>query len=356
MPESSAQERTEQATPRRRTEARRKGTVARSADLTSAVVIAALLFVLPYAAVSIGKAMMLGLQRGLGGIPRDVEPQTIAAYFWSVLQPAALSMAPVILVAMFVGLGVNYAQVGFVVSSETLSPSLAKINPANGFKRLFSRVAAFEGLKTLVKSALFGYLAFSVVSANWDQLLNLSGMSATGSLAFVGGILQTILIRVAIAWLILAAVDYFFQRRQVEKQLMMTREELKHELKDMEQSPELRTVMAQRRRRLIKGRLASAIKGADVVVTNPQHYAVAIEYDPKKMHAPQVVAKGADYLALKIRELAADNKVPLVPNPPLARQLYKKCEVGDFVPRDLFQAVAEVLAFVYATLKRAKKK
>lgn len=303
-----------------------------------------------------GKALMLGMSRGFSSIPTDVQPATVTAYFWDVLQPALIGLAPVVLASMIVGVGVNFAQVGFVLSVESLNPSLSKINPVNGFKRLFSVQSTFEAAKAVAKSGLFAYLAFAAIRERWGELMGLASLPPMGALAFVGSLLQVILIRVAIAWLVLAALDYLFQRKQVEKQLKMTREELKQEMKDLEQSPELRAQMAQRRRKLTKGRVASAIKTADVIITNPTHFAVAVEYDPAKMHAPMVVAKGADYLALKIRELAAENRVPIVPNPPLARQLYKKCEVGDFVPRDLFQAVAEVLAHVYTVLKRVKKR
>ena len=135
----------------------------------------------------------------------------------------------------------------------------------------------------------------------------------------------------------------------------MTKEELKQEFRQNEQSPELRAAIAQKRRRLLRGRMANAVKTADVIITNPTHFSIAVKYEQGQMHAPQVVAKGADVLAFKIRELAKDSRIPIVPNAPLARQLYKRCEVGDYVPRELFQAVAEVLAYVYATLKQVRK-
>jgi flagellar biosynthetic protein FlhB len=134
----------------------------------------------------------------------------------------------------------------------------------------------------------------------------------------------------------------------------MTKQEVKQEYKEMEQSAELKGAIAQRRRRLSKMRMAEAVRNADVIVTNPTHFSVALKYDTKKMHAPMVVAKGADVLAFRIREIAKENRVPIVPHPPLARQLYKKCEIGDYVPRELFQAVAEVLAYVYRTIKKIK--
>jgi flagellar biosynthetic protein FlhB len=193
------------------------------------------------------------------------------------------------------------------------------------------------------------------VQSRWNELLNLSALTPLGGVSVVGSILQAILLRVAVAWLALAAVDYWFQRKQTDKQLRMTKDEVRREFREMETSPELKAAMAQRRRKLSKNRVSQAIKEADVIITNPTHFAVALKYDREKMHAPQVVAKGVDYMALRIRQLAADERIPIVPNPPLARQLYKKCEIGDFVPRDMFQAVAEVLAYVYSTLKKVRE-
>ena len=229
-----------------------------------------------------------------------------------------------------------------------------KINPLNGFKKLLSRNSVFEAIKATSKTALFGYIAWSVVSSNMNDVANLSWGSPMGSLGRIASLAHTVFLRVAMVWLVIAAIDFMYQRRRVAKDLRMTKTEIKQEMKEMEQSPELKAAIAMRRRRLMRMRMAEAVRNAQVIVTNPTHFAVALAYDKDMMHAPQVVAKGQDLLALKIRELAKEHKIPIVPHPPLARQLYKKCEVGDFVPRELFQAVAEVLAFVYKTLKNVK--
>ncbi len=347
----TAQERTEEATLRKRQEARRKGTVTRSAELTSALVVFALLLALPWAASSLGESMVLSMNHGLSSLPGDVRPSTIGAFAWELLRPSLAGLGAIAAVSLVVGIAVNFAQVGFVLSAESMNPSLSKINPLAGMKRLFSTHSAVEGAKACLKSLLFGYLAYSSIRDHWSDLLGLASLPPLASLVLLGNLLKTIFLRVAVAWLALAVLDYLFQRNQVAKQLRMTKDELRQEMKDLEASPELRMAIAQRRRKLSRGRMMSAVEKADVVVTNPSHYAIAIRYDPKKMHAPQVVAKGADYMAARIREVAAEHRVPLVPNPPLARQLYKRCEVGEFVPRELFQAVAEILAYVYSTLR-----
>lgn len=349
------QEKTEEATPRRRQDARKKGTVAKSTELTNSIVLMGLLIAMPMVFSKLGSEMVLAVNRGFGAIPSDAGFNSIQNYVISVASPVAVAFLPFIAVALVLGLFVNFAQVGFVLSGEAMSPSFSKINPFAGLKRLFSARSNVEGLKAILKSSLFVYLAYGVVVGRWSEVLNLSALPPLGAVSVIGSIIQTILLRIVIAWLALAAFDYWFQRKQVDKQLRMSKDEIRREFREMETSPELKAAMMQRRRRMGKRSMPKAVKEADVIITNPTHYAVAIRYDRDKMHAPQVVAKGADYMALRIRQVASDSRVPIVPNPPLARQLYKKCEIGDFVPRDMFQAVAEVLAYVYSTLKGVRE-
>jgi flagellar biosynthetic protein FlhB len=350
----SSQEKTEEATPRRRLQARRKGTVTRSSDLNNALVLLALILVLPVAISRIGQGFMLGMTTAFRSLPTDLSFSSMSRFGMSVAQPSLVGLVLLMATAMGVGLACNFAQVGFVMSGESLTPSLSKLNPANGLKRLFSMSATFEGFKAAVKSALFMYVGWTAIQSALPQIVGLAGLTPAQSLATVGLLMRSIALRIAFVWLALAGLDYVFQRKQVDKQLRMTKEELKQEMKESETSPELKAAQAARRRKLSKGKVADAVRGADVIVTNPTHYAVAIKYEAGKSHAPVVVAKGVDFLAAKIREIAADARIPIVPNPPLARALYKKCEIGDYVPRELFQAVAEVLAFVYRTIKKVK--
>ncbi len=349
-----AQERTEDATPKRKQEARRKGTVTKSVDLTSAIVLFALALVLPSAASRFGTGLMDSVRLGLGTVPKELSTASCSRFALAVLQPALGGLVPVVATAFAVGLLANFAQVGFVFSLESLSPTLEKLNPLTGFKRLVSARAGVEGIKASVKAVLFGYIAFSAIAGNWERLIGLSWMTPLAAVAQVGMMIHGIFLRVAVAWLCIAALDYFFQRKQTDKQLRMTREELKREFKEQETAPEIKAVQSQRRKKLAKGRMMDRVKTADVVITNPTHFAVAVKYERNKTMAPVVVAKGQDYLALKIREVAIANRIPIVPNPPLARSLYKQCEIGDFIPRDMFQAVAEVLAYVYKTVRGLK--
>ncbi|MFQ3668711.1 MAG: flagellar biosynthesis protein FlhB [Fimbriimonadaceae bacterium] len=355
MAEASSQERTEEASPKRRTDARKKGTVAKSVDLNGAVLVVSMLFVLPHTLAMLGRAFIGGIGNAWQEMPLDLHPASMLRYTLSIAQPTGAALLPLLATAVVVAFVINLMQVGFVLSAESMKPSLSKINPLEGAKRLFSSRAAVEGLKATLKFVLFGYLAYGVIRDHWSILAGLSATPPMTAVVVTGRVLKLILIRIAIAWLVLAVADYLFQRKQTEKRLMMTKQEVKQELKEMESSPELKGARMRRAAKLARARQMAAVPTADVVITNPTHFAVALKYDSKTMFAPMVVAKGQDYTALRIRELAAEHKVPIVPDPPLARQLYKKVEVGEFVPRELFAAVAEVLAYVYRTLRGVRR-
>ncbi|HWD39828.1 MAG TPA: flagellar biosynthesis protein FlhB [Fimbriimonas sp.] len=346
------QERTEAATPRHRLEARKKGTVAQSRDLVNAATIITLLLVLPYAGSLLATGTISAMHDCLGSMPADTNPGHMGAFFVEATRPVLPGLCLIIGSLMVVAVAMNFAQVGFVLSGQALMPNFKKINPLTGFGRLFSRNSLFDTFKALFKMILFGLIAYMSIRGSWNELNSLDQLAPAQALSVIGAVLRTMGIRVALAWGVLAGVDYFFQRQQVDRQLRMTKEEVRREMREMEASPEMKAARNVRRRKLMRQRLKEAVASADVVVTNPTHYAVAIKYEPGKFHAPVVVAKGVDYLAAKIREEAAEAEVPIIPNPPLARALYRKCEVGDFIPRDLFQAVAEVLAHVYRILNK----
>lgn len=347
-------EKTEAPTPKRLADARKKGIVAKSTDLVGALVLLTVLAVAPSAFQQFGFGVAQAFQRAATDAPRRVASTDILHATGTLLIPGLQAMGVVIAAAMAVGLAANFAQVGFHLSGEALNPSLEKINPLAGAKRIFSKKALFEGLKAAAKGLLFGFIAWTAIRDSAPKLLMLTWQTPAVTAKEVGAMVVGIGFRVASAWLALAVVDYIVQRKQTMKQLMMTKDELKREYKEQEGSPEIKSARMQRMRRLSKGRMAEAVRKADAIITNPTHYAIAIKYERDKMAAPVVVAKGVDYLALKIREIAGEAQVPIVPNPPLARALYKHCEVGDYIPREHFAAVAEVLAYVYKTIKGMK--
>lgn len=347
-------EKTEDPTPRKREQARKQGTVAKSVDLSGALTLLALIAIMPPLLATAGNQMIIAFRASFSNLPMTLRQGDIWQFTQVLLPPMLILFAGIAGTAMLVGLVTNFAQVGFHLTAQPMAPKFEKINPIAGFKRLFSQRSAFEALKAIVKGLLFGWIAYDVIVQNWTNIIRLSWFSPDQAAGQVGAMIVTIGMRVGVAWLVLAALDYFFQKRQVHKQLMMTKDELRREMKEQEGSPEIKAARMQRARKLSKGRMADAVRQADVIVTNPTHFSVAIQYKRNEMHAPVVVAKGQDYLALKIREIAGEHQIPIIPNPPLARALYKRCEVGDFIPRDLFSAVAEVLAYVYRTVKKLR--
>lgn len=347
-------ERTEQATPRRRQEARKKGTVARSMDLNGSLTILAAIMVLPSVFHMFAEGFLHSLHQGLGHMPSTLDPSELGPHVANLLGANLPGLTLLLGTIMLVGVAANLGQVGFVLSGEALKPNFGRLNPANGLKRLFGLSSVVETGKASLKFFLFFLVVYQVFRARQQDILTISYLPPLAALALLGEILRTVATRIAMIWLVLAAMDYGYQRFRTNKDLKMTKDEVKREMKEQETSMETKMAQAKFRRRLRSGSLKQAVQKADVIVTNPTHFSVAIKYDLGKDHAPQVVAKGQDLLAFRIREFAKELDIPIVPNPPLARALYRQCEIGDFIPREYFQTVAEVLAYVYRTIKQIR--
>ncbi len=348
----SGMEKTEEATPRRREEARKKGSVAKSVDLTNALVMLSMLFILPTAIGMMGAGFMQLIKVSLYRFPTEANFEVVGLYLRNCLQLVLPGLFMIMGMATVVGVGANVAQVGVKFTPQVVAPSFSKINPATGLKRMFSVSSMFDGVKATLKTFIFLYLAYSAIAANWNSVGNMGNMSPVGGLQITGQIIRSIATKVIGCWAFIAAADYVFQKFQHNKSLKMTKDEVKREYKDAESSPEMKGARM-RMARKNKARLREAVQSATVIVTNPTHYSVAIYYEPGQP-APIVVAKGVDHLAFKIREFAKEFDVPIVPNPPLARALYKQVEVGDPVPRELFQSVAELLAYVFKTIRKLR--
>lgn len=355
MAENETGERTEDPTPKRKQEARKKGTVAKSTDLTGAITLMAATLAAPSVFGGIAQTAIPALYKQLSNAPKDVTPFSMMGFAQGVAAPWLGGTFALLMVLMVVGLVANVGQVGLLFTAEPMSPKLEKINPMAGAKRMFSRRAAMEGAKALAKLGIFAWIAFTAISSDWQKMSGLVWMDPASAAAVLGGVLHGLMLKIAFVWLIIASIDYFFQRKEVEKQIKMTKQELKQEMKEQEGSPEIKSAQFQKRRQLLKGGMAKQLQEADVLVTNPTHFAVAIKYERNSLHAPVVLAKGQDHLALKMRAIAAGIDLPIVENKPLARALYKQCEPGDFIPRDLFGPVAEVLAYVYRSVKKRRK-
>lgn len=262
---------------------------------------------------------------------------------WGVIKLAG----PLVTLTLLVGLVSQLAQVGFSFSAERLKLHFERLNPASNFGHLFSLRGLMELIKSVVIFLIIAYIAVSVVKDEFGSLSMLPLMPVNHILLRFGALVYRICLRVSIFLIVLAVADYLFQRFQHEKNLKMTKQEVREDQKDVEGDPKIKGRIRKMQVNLMRRRMMAAVPKADVVITNPTEYAVALAYDADEMAAPQVVAKGKDYLARKIRDIARANDVPIVENPPVARALYKAVEVGQQIPLSLYQAVAEILAFVY---------
>ncbi len=346
--EGQGQERTEQATPKRREEARKKGQVAVSREVGSAVVLGVSLIFFYF-----GSGRLLdGITEIMKTAFRDagqvvLDPQYVQTLAFGVVSKVFLLIFPLLLAVVVAGFLASVLQVGFLVSWEAAQPKLSKISPAKGFKRLFSLRSLVELAKSLLKISVVGLIAYLVIAAEIPGLFPLAYQSNWSMLAFIGRVAFKITLMTCIVLLILALLDYFYQRWEFEKSIKMSRQEIKDEFKHTEGDPLIKSRIRRLQRDIARKRMMASVPKADVVITNPTHLAVAIRYDQENMNAPVVVAKGAGYLAEKIREIATEHQIPIVENKPVAQVLYKIANIGDMIPADLYRAVAEILAYVY---------
>jgi flagellar biosynthesis protein FlhB len=346
-------DRTEKATPKRRRDARKKGQVAKSSDLNGAVVLVAALGSLAVFGPHISSGLA-DTMRGMlsdAGHPGKVTGPGLGSLFANAGMAIAMAIAPVAGACFLAALAINVIQVGFQISPAGLKPDFKKLDPKAGFKRLFGPQGAVETLKAVVKVLMVGAIAAMALLPNMTKLASLTGIEPPAFGAEIAGLAAGIAWKAASAYLLIGAADLIWQRHQHEKQLKMSKEEVKREHKEQQLSPELRGAMRRKAAQMSRGRMMSAVLGADVVVANPTHFAVALEYDAKRP-APVVVAKGQDLIALEIRRVAEANDVPVVEDPPLARSLFSSVPIDAEIPADFYRAIAELLAFVYRAARK----
>lgn len=341
-------ERTEPASPRRREQARQRGQVSRSAELTSALVLLAGYFSLRYAAPGAYRVLLDLTVSTFSHLPTaDWTVEGVQQLSLTVLSASGRMLWPVLLAGVVVAVAADLAQVGFVFTLEPLALHFDRLNPLSGMQRLFSRRAAVEFAKSLLKLGLVSWVVYAAIRQQWSMFPTLVEMDLLVALSKLGSLAMTVFLRAALVLLLVAAADFAFQRWDYAQSLKMTKEEVKQEFKETEGNPQVRGKIRERQRALARRRMLADVPKADVVVTNPTHFAVALQYESGRMAAPVVVAKGQDYLAQKIKDIAREAGVAIVENKALARSLFSAVEVGEPVPAELYQAVAEVLAFVY---------
>ncbi len=343
-----AAEKTEKATPKRRDEARKKGQVAKSADLNGAAVMLAGLF-----ALAIGGGAMVGHMQDamLDALkhvadPSMVDRHGIGTLLMDALKDTALAVAPVAAACLVAGLAASVVQVGFKPSAKAAAPDPKRINPWSGLKQIVGPNALVEGGKSIAKVGVVGVIVAAALVPTLPQMGAMVGMTPAQLAGELVSTIMGIAQRAAIAYLVIGFADVAWQKHRHEKGLRMDKQEVKEEQKEQSLPAEVKMAMRRRQASAARARMMAAVPEADVVVTNPTHFSVALKYDGKKA-APEVVAKGQDLLALRIREIAREHGIPVVPDPPLARSLHKSVEVGRQIPEELFAAVAQVLAYVY---------
>jgi len=338
------------ATPHKRNESRRKGQVAKSQDLSGAISFLGLLMFFYLTKYTVWDQMASVYSVSFNAI--SLVDQSPIISFLSAMKILADIITPMLLLALVFGVLGNILQIGIMFSSESLIPKFDKLNPISGLKRLVSVRGLVELAKSIFKLSIIAYVVTSVLISDYPTLLALgkAGMAETKSVGLlvstIGAIAFKIMLRVVLILLILAILDYLYQRWQHEQDIRMTREEMREEMKRTEGDPEIRRRIRTVQRELSMARMMKEVPEADAVITNPTHIAIAIKYEYETMDAPYVVAKGERQVALKIREIAVENGIPTIENPPLARALYKNAEVGEAIPMEFYQAVAEVLAYV----------
>jgi flagellar biosynthetic protein FlhB len=348
-----AQEKTEKATPKKRQDARKKGQVAKSMELPGAfILLFTFLFMMffgNYFSTRIHALFTVSLHEY---IFREVNQTNLTAIANELILYMLMLLAPIFIISVVLAILGNFVQIGFLVSGEPLKMKLSKLNPIEGFKRIFSMRALIEFLKSLLKVVVIGAICSMTLWREKENILSLSRLPLEQIFTYTARLVVILGLQIGAFLVFIAVLDYLYQRYDHEKNLRMSKQEVKDEFKKMEGDPLIKSRIREKQRSIAMRRMMQEIPNADVVITNPTHYAVALRYEAKEMEAPKVIAKGKDYVALKIREKAKEHGVVIMENKPLARALYEQTEIGDTIPAELFQAVAEVLAYVY----RIKKK
>lgn len=350
---ADSSQKTEKATPKRRKEVREKGTVARSPEVGGWAGLVAVTGLLPWLGGLASTRVDGFVQRVVQAMAHPTRAGAVALVGQG-LATAAFAALPVTLVSGVVAVAIATAQVGLHVTPQALGVRLSRISPKSGLQRVVSRQGAWTLLKTSLKVAVLAVVAYDIERQLVTAVLGGATLPLESTLSATAPIIMQLLRVIGIVALVVAGADYFFQRRSYNREVRMTRQEVKDERRESEGNPEVRRALRSRARRLSRMHVMAAVARADVVVTNPTHFAVALAYDRATDVAPRVVAKGEDLVAVAIRAHARRCGVVLVENPPLARALHASCEIDELVPARLYTAVAQLLAFVYALTPTAR--
>jgi len=336
---------TEDATPKRRSEARQKGQVLKSKEVNLAALILAAAYLLNWSGPHVYKNLFIYLQSTFYEIPnmRYFQAWDWHQYGVKSIGLMAMLLLPIMFGIMITALTIELAQVGVLITGKPLKPQLERINPIKGFKRVFSLKSVVELIKSMLKTLIIGYVVFTTIRDYADMIIYSIKDPIVHALQLAGMLLITIAKKVAGMMVIIAFLDYFYQRWEFEKSLRMSKQEVKDEYKQSEGDPLIKGKQKQKMRQMSMGQVRQEVPEASAVVSNPTHYAVGIKYEDG-MDAPKIVAKGRDELAIYIREVAREHDIPIFEDPPLARGLYNSCDLGDFIHPDFYVAIAKIVA------------
>ena len=354
---SQGGEKTEQPTEKRLRDARRKGQVAKSQDLTSALLLVTAAAILAIAGTQIGLQLTNAMRDGLTRATTskgDFDQAAAVSLLWSSMQTMAIVLAPLLIALFVIALLVSFLQVGPIFSFETVKPDLKKLNPAEGFKQKFLKPRPYiELVKMVLKMAIAGAVILAVIWENRADIIRLTSQNVDHAAGFTAAVVFEITWKVAAAFVILGIADRVLQKFLHLKEMRMSKQEVKEEYKETEGNPLFKSARKRLYLEMLQQSMMAAVKKADVVVVNPTHVAVALKYDRTEMDAPVVVAKGAELMAAQIRKIAAEADVPTYRDVPLARALYD-IEIDSSIPEELYEAVAEVLRWVYQLAEEKK--
>lgn len=348
-----AGEKTEPATPKRRQDTRQKGQVARSAELSGSLVllagIMAVYLLLPVPGWRLFQ-YAAGVWENLNQAELDIAG--VGQLFLQAALQMGLVLLPLLAVLVLVSWLSSLAQVGFLLAGKPLEPSLGRLNPLEGIKRMFSKRALAELLKSLFKMGGIVYLAYQAVNAALAWSNSFIETDINASFAALADLIYRTGLKIAFFLVAIGVADYLYQRYEFNQNLRMSKQEIKEEMKQAEGDPQIKSRIRERQRLLARRRMMQDVPKADVVIVNPTHLAIALQYDQSRSDAPVVLAKGQGYLAQRIKELAREHRISVIEDKPLAQALFKAVEIGQAIPPEFYQAVAEILAFVFRTRQR----
>jgi flagellar biosynthetic protein FlhB len=351
MAEETGQERTETATSKRRNDFREKGQVTQSKEIGTAALLTASLALWVFYAKNFWSHLELLYRTLLHKVGTlEVTPASVSVLSWELGRFLIELLWPIFLLTLIVGFFSSFLQVGPLFSTKVFMPDLAKFNPIKGMAKFVSKRSAVELIKSLSKVLLIAFVAYWTVRGEFETALTLTLMGLEQSLIFLGHVSYLVFAKSCGIMIVLAAVDFAFSKYEMEERMKMTKQEIKEEHKEMEGNPEMKSRIRAMQMQAARRRMMAAVPKADVIITNPTHLSIALSYERGTMGAPVIVAKGADHLAFKIREIARAHAIPIIENKPVARALYKQ-EIGEQVPEEMFTAVAEILAYVYGLKK-----